>query len=113
MGGAIPQIKLLKMERVTIGYDFRFNLVVRKRNGKTYHRHIIVGIGLNFDTALWDVYFKLKKRKSEILKITSAEPLRVAFAFKGGESFSLKLADCQPVMPDDLDTALKHLPKQS
>ncbi|ETZ19127.1 hypothetical protein [Pedobacter sp. V48] len=101
------------MEGITIGYDFRFNLVVHKRNGKTYKRHIVTGIGINFSSALWDVYFKLKKRKSEILSITSAEPIRVAFAFKGEESLRLKLSECLPVIPEDLDKALKHLPKQS
>jgi len=101
------------MEGVTIGYDFRFNLVVKKKNGKIFKRHIISGLGINFDSALWDVYFKLKKCKTEILKVTTAEPIRIAFAFKGEESLRLRLADCPPAMPGDFDNALNFLPKNS
>ena len=100
------------MEGVTICYDFKFTLVVKKRNGKTFHRHLAAGIGLDFSAALWDVYFKLKKRKSEILKITSVEPLRIAFAFRGEQSLKLKMADFPPVVPEDLEAALKYLPNK-
>jgi len=99
------------MQGVTICYDFRFNLEVRKKDGRVYKRHMVNGLGLDFSSALWDVYFKVKKRKTVILKITSVTPLRIAFAFKGNESLSFKLSDCPPTIPQDLETALKHLPQ--
>lgn len=96
---------------MTIGYDFRFVMSVKKANGKTYHRHAVAAIGLNFNIALWDVYFKLKKRKTIILSITSAEPLRVAFAFDANGPLRLKLSECMPEIPQDLNAELKYLPK--
>ncbi|CAM4211790.1 hypothetical protein SAMN06265348_10645 [Pedobacter westerhofensis] len=100
------------MEGLLIAYDFKFTLVVKKRNGRTFQRHLAAGIGRDFNGALWDVYFKLKKRKCEILKVNRVEPIRIAFAFKGSESLRLKLADYPPALPEDLEDALKYLPKK-
>ncbi|WP_448635180.1 hypothetical protein [Pedobacter panaciterrae] len=53
------------MAELLICYDFKFNLDVKKRNGKTYKRHLIMGMGFNYEAAVWDVYFKLKKEKAK------------------------------------------------
>lgn len=98
------------MEGIIIAYDFKFTLVVKKRNGKTFQRHLVTGIGLNFSSALWDVYFKLKKRKTQILKVSQAEPIRIAFAFRGEESLKLNMADYPPAIPSNLEDAIKYLP---
>lgn len=100
------------MEAITIGYDFRFDLVVRKSNGKTYKKHIITGLGITFESALWTIFFKLKKSKTEILDITGVEPIRIAFAFRGEENLRLKLADYLPLIPEDFAQALNLLPKK-
>lgn len=51
------------MEGITICYDFNFTLVVKKRNGRTFHRHLAAGIGLDFSAALWEVYFQTQKKE--------------------------------------------------
>lgn len=85
------------MDGIIIGYDFKFTLVVKKRNGKTFHRHLMAGIGLNFSSALWDVYFKLKKRKTQILKITAAEPDRFCFSWRRiAKTQPSRLPACNP-----------------
>jgi len=45
-------------------------------------------------------------------EITSAAPIRIAFTFKGQQSLGLKLADYLPAIPEDLEEALKYLPKK-
>jgi len=100
------------MAEMMICYDFNFNVDVKKRNGKTYKRHLIKGLGLNFNSALWDIYFKLKKRKTEIITINSVIPCRVAFAYRGEETLKIQLADYPPEIPTDFSEALKNLPQK-
>jgi hypothetical protein len=99
------------MTSLTIGYEFMINVAVKKRNGKTFKSHSVQGLGANYANALFDVYLKLKKRRSEILQVNSVRVCRIAFAFENGKSVSVKLADHPPAIPEDLNTALKYLPK--
>ncbi|MCD8739364.1 hypothetical protein LT679_02010 [Mucilaginibacter roseus] len=98
--------------KLTIGYEFDFWLTIRKRNGKLFNNHHIIGLGLDFNLALWDVYHTLKKRKSRIEAINKARPLRIAFAF-GADHQPVKtsLAEHPPLMPENLETELLKLPK--
>lgn len=100
-----------KDRKLTIGYEFDFWLTVRKRNGKLYKNHHIVGLGITFGLALWDVYHTLKKRKSQVVAIHNVRSLRIAFAFdENNQSVKVSLADHPPIMPDDLDAELNKLP---
>jgi len=99
------------MAQITICYDFIINLRVKKQNGKTYKSHSVAGLGSNYSRALYDVFFKLKKKRTEILSVNSVRVCRIAFAIEDGKSLSLKLADHLPVLPEDLNTAVKCLPK--
>jgi hypothetical protein len=98
------------MEGITICYDFKFSLDVKKRNGKTYRNQTITGLGLRYTRAIWDVYFKLKRRNTFILKVNSVSALRIAFAFQGEDYLSLNLQDFPPVIPTDLSLILQDLP---
>jgi uncharacterized protein (DUF433 family) len=53
----------------------------------------------------------LKKKRSEILKVNSVLVKCIAFAIQDGQSVSVKLADYPPVIPEDLNNAVKQLPK--
>jgi len=100
------------MTDLLICYDFKFNLDVKKRNGKTYKHHVIMGLGFNYQGALWDIYFKLKKRKTEILQVNEVTVCRIAFALWQGQSVLAALADHPPLIPQDLNNSLKYLPKK-
>lgn len=95
-----------------ICYDFKFNLDVKKRNGKTYKRHLMMGLGFNYSGALWDMHFKLKKRKTEILHVNSVTVIRITFGQKDAQPVYLKLADHPPIIPEDLNDFFKYLPKK-
>lgn len=99
------------MSSLTIGYEFIINVAVKKRNGKTYKRHSAMGLGTSYYFALYDVCLKLKKKRSEILKVNSARVCRIAFAIENGKSVPLKLSEHQPEIPEDLNADLKYLPK--
>lgn len=99
------------MEELTIGYEFIFNVAIKKKNGKVYKSHSAIGIGSAYDHALWYIHFSLKKKRSEILKVNSVRVRRIAFAIRDGQSVSIKLADHPPVIPEDLNTAVNYLPK--
>lgn len=99
------------MAQLTICYDFLINLRVKKRNGKTYKSHSVAGLGSNYSNALYDVFLKLKKKRTEILSVNSVRVCGIAFAFKDGQSLSLKLADHPLVLPEDLNAPVKYLPK--
>lgn len=99
-----------KDKKLTIGYEFDFWLAVRKRNGKLYRNHHIVGLGITFGFALWDVYHTLKKRKSQIVAIHNVRPLCIAFAFdENNQSVKVSVVDHPPVMPEDLNAELSKL----
>lgn len=70
------------MAGLTIGYDFIFNVAVKKRNGKTFNKSSVAGLGMTYDNAVWDIHNKLKKRHCEILQINSVRICRIAFAFE-------------------------------
>lgn len=98
---------------MTICYEFSFRLAVRKKNGRLFKNHSVNGIGFTFQNALWDVYYTLKKRKSEIVAIVGVKPLRVAFAFdENQQSVKVSIADNPPVIPEDLGKELEKLPKK-
>ncbi len=100
------------MEALTICYEFNFRLTVRKRNGNLYKNHHIIGIGLTYNNALWDVYTKLKKRRSVIIKVQEVKPRCIAFAFdKDNKSVKLSLAEHPPILPEDLNKGLNYLPQ--
>lgn len=99
------------MAELTIGYEFIFNVTVKKKNGKIYKSHSVMGIGSAYDHALWYAYFSLKKKKIEILNVNAVRVTRIAFAIQDGQSISVKLADHPPVIPEDLNNAVKYLPK--
>jgi len=101
------------MAELTIGYEFIFNLAVKKKNGKVYKSHSATGVGTTYDHALWYAYFSLKKKRIEILKVNTVRVNRIAFAIRDGHSIPAKLAEHPPVIPEDLNAAVKHLPKQS
>lgn len=101
------------MASLIIGYDFIFNVAVKKRNGRTLNKSSVTGLGISYESAVWDIYNKLKKRKSEILHINSVRACRIAFAFENGNSMSFRLAEHPPDIPDDLNHALRYLPKKS
>nr|WP_199077097.1 hypothetical protein [Pedobacter sp. ASV19] len=100
------------MEKITIAYDFIFQMEVRKKNGKIYRNHYVNGIGAKYSSALWDVYFNCKRRKTIILKVIEVRVLGVAFAYNEAGFFKAKLSDYPPVIPDDLNAELKHLPQK-
>jgi hypothetical protein len=99
------------MEALTIAYDFSFRLTIRKRNGRTYKNHHIIGSGAAYSEALWDVYFKLRKKHAEILAVQEAKPLRIAFAFENGKFVTLNLSDHPTTIPQDLNKDLNQLQK--
>ena len=99
------------MKNVTIGYEFIFDVAVKKVNGKIYKSHSIHGIGNDYDTALWDIYLKLKKKRSGIIEINKVRVHRIAYAIQDGKSIPLRLADCMPNIPDNLNSKIKYLPK--
>jgi hypothetical protein len=99
------------MTGLTIGYEFIINLAVKKRNGKTFKSHLITGLGCTYSIAMHDVFLKLKKKRTEILMVNSVRVCRIAFAIEDGKSISIKLADHPPVIPENLNEALKYLPK--
>jgi len=99
------------MAELNIGYEFIFNVAVRKKNGKVYKSHTVNGIGSAYDHALWYAHFSLKKKRSEILKVNSVRVKRIAFAIQHGHSVPVKLADHPPVIPEDLNHAVNYLPK--
>lgn len=101
------------MAGLIIGYDFMFNVAVKKRNGKTSNKSSVTGLGITYDNAVWDIHNKLKKRKSEILHINSVRVCRIAFAFEDGKSMSLSLAEHPPNIPEDLNHALSYLTKKT
>ncbi|MBB6108664.1 hypothetical protein SAMN05421821_102101 [Mucilaginibacter lappiensis] len=102
------------MEASTICYEFNFRLTVRKRDGKLYKNHHIIGIGLSYSNALWDVFHTLKKRKTEIITVQEVKPRCIAFAFdRENKSVKISLAEYPPVLPDDLNKELNYLPKKS
>jgi len=101
------------MKSLSIGYDFIFNVVIKKANGKTFKSHTVNGLGSTYDNALWDVYFKLKRKRSEILKVNRVRAYRIAFAIEDGKSIPLRLADCPPHIPEDLNDSMKNLPKKT
>jgi len=80
-------------------------------NNKTYKSHLVNGIGCTYDSAFWDIYYKLKKKHIEILKINRVRVYRIAFAFDEGKPVSIPLADCMPIIPEDLNYIMKYLPK--
>lgn len=101
------------MEKMTICYEFVFRLTIRKKNGRLYNGHIITGLGLTFGVALWDIYSKLKKRKSEIITICEVKEVRIAFAFgKDASPLKISIADYPPDMPEDYQKELNYLPKK-
>jgi hypothetical protein len=101
------------MEDLTICYEYDFALTVRKKNGKLYKNHHVVGIGITFSTALFDAYTILKKRKCEILAINHVKAKSIAFAFnKDGVSVKVSLKDYPPVIPDHYEKELNRLPKK-
>jgi len=101
------------MKTLSIGYDFIFNVAIKKANGKTFKSHTVNGLGSSYDNALWDIYFKLKKKRAEILQINRVRVARIAFAIQDGKSIPLSLADCPPHIPEDLNSSMKNLPKKS
>lgn len=95
-------------EQLTIGYEFEFKLAVRKKNGKLYKNHHIIGLGISFGLALWDVFFKLKRRQSVIVEIRAVRPLRVAFAFNyDSNHVKTSIAEHPPEIPEDLSGVLQ------
>jgi len=44
------------MKNISIGYDFIFNVAIKKGNGKTFKSHTVNGLGSTYDNALWDIY---------------------------------------------------------
>jgi len=101
------------MENLTIGYDFIFNVTIKKANGKTFKSHTVVGLGANYENALWDIYFKLKKKRSEILGVNRVRVARMAYSIQNGQSVSLSLADHMPTIPEDLNSSIKNLPQKN
>lgn len=99
------------MKDIAICYNFKFSLTIKKRKGKDYKSHTIVGVGFSYWNALWDVHYKLKNRKTEILKINSLIVLRIALAVQDEKSVAINLADHLPVIPDDLNIELHRIPK--
>lgn len=101
------------MENVMICYEFVFKLTVLKKNGKLYKGHIVTGLGTTFRLALWDIYTKLKKRKSEIIQICEVKDVRIAFALdEEAKSIKICVADYPPQMPGDYQQELDYLPKK-
>jgi len=100
------------MEQVHIAYDFRFVLTVRKRNGKTYKKHVATATGLSYEAALWEVQRKFKRSKTEILCIEQVSAIRIAFAFQGEERLKLSLSDHPPKIPQELCACADHLTKK-
>lgn len=102
------------MEGLTICYEFNFNIAVKKKNGREYKSYAVLATGINYDQAVWDAYFTLKKRRIAILKINSAKVLRIAFALDDNHNFiTAKLADHPIEIPADLDKILNQLPKKN
>jgi hypothetical protein len=99
------------MENLTIGYEFVFNIDVLKRNGKAYKGSSVVGLGITYSSAVWDIYLKLKKKRSKILKINKVRVFRNAFAVKDGSLITVALVDFPPNIPEDLNKAIEFLPK--
>lgn len=100
------------MKSLSIGYDFIFNVAIKKANGKTFKSHTVNGLGSTYDNALWNVYFKLKKKRAEILQVNRVRVCRIAYAIEDGKSIPLRLADCPPQIPEDLNSSMKKLPKK-
>ncbi|RLJ77341.1 hypothetical protein [Pedobacter alluvionis] len=101
------------MTNLSIGFDFVFNVAVKKANGKTFKSHAVNGLGTSYDNAIWDIYFKLKRKRIEILAVNTVRVARIAYAIEDGKSISLQLADCTPYIPEDLNSSLKYLPKKA
>lgn len=101
------------MTGLTIGYEFIFNVAVKKRNGMTFKKSTVTGLGGTYDSAVWDIYNKLKKKRSEILKINSVRGWRIAFTFENGKLIPTSLAEYPPKIPEDLNQTLKYLPKKA
>jgi len=99
------------MSELNIGYEFIFNLAVKKKNGKTYKTHLAAGIGSTYAHALWYACFTLKKKRIEILKVNSARVKRIAFAIRDGQSVPAQLAEFPAEIPEDLNNELSRLTK--
>ena len=99
------------MAGLTIGYEFMINLAVKKRNGKTFKSHLVTGLGCTYSIALYDVFLKLKKKRTKILSVNSVRVCRIAFAIEDGKPISIRLEDHSPVLPENLNDGLKYLPK--
>ncbi len=69
-----------EIKRISIGYEFIFNVAIKKNNGKTFKSHLVNGLGTSYENALWDIYFKLKRKRSEIIKVNRVRVSRIAFA---------------------------------
>lgn len=99
------------MASLIIGYDFIFNVAIKKRNGKTCNKSSVAGLGITYESAVWDIHNKLKKRKSEILHINSVRVCRIAFAIENGKSMPFRLAEYPPDIPEDLNHVLRSILK--
>lgn len=98
------------MSELMIGYEWVFNVVVKKRNGKVFKSHLAICIGTNYVHALWNVHFELKRKHNEIVKVNRVRVEGNAFAIAQGNSVSVKLADYPPDIPEDLNREVEKLP---
>ncbi|WP_413670127.1 hypothetical protein ACEN9X_09410 [Mucilaginibacter sp. Mucisp86] len=101
------------MEKTTIYYEISINLTLKNKKGKIRKGYYETGLGNTYESALWYVYFTLKKRGYQILEVKSAVVKGVAFAYNSaGDSVKVNLADCMPAIPDDLNKEVQNLPKK-
>jgi len=101
------------MEELTICYEFNFNVAIRRNKGRQQKKYALLATGINYATALWDVYFTLKKRSSTLVSVNSARVTRIAFALDKQQNFvRVSLADYPIEMPEDLNKELASLPQK-
>jgi hypothetical protein len=101
------------MKELTICYELYFDVGIRRHNNKEKKSYAVNGTGINYDNAVWDIYFILKKRRCELLRINNVKVKGIAFAL-GEDLKSVKVCykDHPMDLPEDLNLILNMLPKK-